>query len=413
MRLLAYRALLYLLAPFLLGYSAWQGRGSGRYLRERCGLYPRTPRRGVIWCHAASVGEVNGMLPLLTTLYRNQAQRPLLLTTSTPSGAAVALGKIPEGVIHAYLPIDWPGAARRFLRFFRPDVGIIMETELWPNLYRAAATADVSLCIVNGRLSPRTLGAPAWLRALYGDCLRQTRRVFARSEADRDRFIALGADGATTEVMGNLKFAALGEMDAPAPVGLGRPYVLAASTRAREEAAVFAAWQTCDHGDYLLVIAPRHPKRLAEILAAVEQAGLSVAVRSRSDQIGEKTDVYIADTFNELIAFMAAAELIFMGGSLVPVGGHNILEPAALGRAIITGPYMDNFSDEIRLLLSHDAAIQVASADELGQQMGQLLRTPERRAELGRHARQVVTLQGDVAELYYRALRDACADSFV
>lgn len=403
-----YRWLLQLGKPLLLGYTAWQGRqqGEARFYRERRGYYLQAEQDRPLWLHAASIGEFNGILPLIETLREHQPKLPLLLTTATPSSGQLALKRLPAGVSHAYLPVDWPQAVARFFDHFKPRAGVIMETELWPNLFATADARDIPLVIVNGRLSPRTLKAPAWLRRLYAQTLGHTRAILARSEEDRLAFIALGAAADRVSTIGNLKFSAVAEQ-APAPIDLGQPYVLAASTREGEEKLVVEAWCRTNQETHLLVIAPRHPQRRASIIQDLTGFGLELAVRSRGERPGAGTGIYLADTFGELTGFISGAELVFMGGSLVPKGGQNLLEPAAMGKAIVCGPHMDNFSDETRLLLENGGLQMVDNVDGLAGVFSQLLEHAGQSASLGQAARQVVEARRDMAWRYYQSLQ-AC-----
>lgn len=405
----SYRLLLALLAPLLLGYTAWQAlrQRSLRYLRERCGFFrDATPQRP-LWLHAASVGELNAALPLIAALLEKIPTPTLLVTTATPSSARLAASRLPPQVSHAFLPLDFAGAVERFLAHFAPRCALVMETELWPNLFAACGRRAIPLCIVNGRLSERTLHAPAWLRHRYRDALAHVGAILARSETDRDGFLALGAVAERVQVLGNLKFSAALAATAAA-AALPRPYVLAASTRDGEESLLLQAWQAAEHGDRLLVIVPRHPQRLAQIIRSLPLARAQIAVRSADETITAQTAVYVADTFGELAAFIAGAELVFVGGSLVPKGGQNVLEPAALGKAIVFGPHMENFADEARLLLAHDGALQVDNALALATTLTALLQAPQRCAQLGANARQVVEQRRDTAQRYAEAVSALC-----
>lgn len=404
-----YRLLFALLTPLLLGYTLWQAlrEKSWRYLRERCGIYRGAATAAPLWLHAASVGEVNAALPLIAALRARQPQQPLLLTTTTISSARLAARALPADVPHVFLPLDWGGAVQRFLAHYRPRCALIMETELWPNLFAACAAHDIPLIIVNGRLSLRTRNAPAWLRRQYREALQQVTAVLARSDADKAGFIALGAPAERVRTVGNIKFSADLRKVAET-IALPLPYVLAASTRDGEEALLLRAWQQAEHGQRLLIIVPRHPRRLPEILRDLALPDAHVAVRSRQQDISPDTRIYIADTFGELTGFMAGAELVFMGGSLVPKGGQNVLEAAHLGKALVFGPHMENFADEARLLLEHDGAVQVQDADALGQAFSALLAQPERRAALGAAAQQLVERRRDMAQRYAVALEEWC-----
>jgi 3-deoxy-D-manno-octulosonic-acid transferase len=402
-----YNLLLRLLALPIASYTLWQALRERdlRYLRERLGLYRETGGDHPIWLHAASVGEVNAALPLIESLSRHNPGIPLLLTTTTPSGARTAAVKLPGGVRHVYFPVDWHGAVRRFLARHRPRCALVMETELWPNLYSVCNAEGIPLLIVNGRLSARTRRARPWLRRLYGLCLQQVSAVLARSEHDRLGFIQLGAPRDRCEAIGNIKFAAAPSAGGINPIELGFPYVLAASTREGEEKLLSEAWRQSGAAP-LLVIVPRHPRRLAQILADLR--GKAISVRSRNEAITDTTRIYLADTFGELPGFIAGAELVFMGGSLVPKGGQNLLEAAALGKAPLFGPHMENFLCEAEVLLSHGGAVQARDAKQLAFEFSRLLEDEALRVQMGEKARAVVDERRDMAERYREAISRYC-----
>lgn len=401
-----YRTLLWLLTPYLRWRFFREGHRyqDDLYAMQRRGL--RHPRfiDHPVWFHAASVGEVNALLPLIEALHREQPKLPLLLTSNTASSGALARDKLPAGVVHAYLPMDWPEAMQHFLAHCQPRLGVFMETELWPNLYQLCGEGGTPLLIINGRLSQKTLKAPGWLRQLYRDCLQGCTQILTRNEEDKENFIKLGASAEQCQVIGNIKFATTNS-EPPAPIELGRDYVVAASTRDDEERLIVEAWQQARR-DELLVIVPRHPQRLAAILNDLTPCKLNIAVRSRGEQPEATTQLYIADTFGELRGWMAGARLVFMGGSLVAKGGHNILEPAALSKAMISGPHMENFSDECRLLLDAKGMVQIASVEELGEAFSELLSDDARRDALGEKAQNILAQQGDVLERYLSIMRN-------
>ncbi|SCZ51926.1 3-deoxy-D-manno-octulosonic acid transferase [Thiohalomonas denitrificans] len=408
---LRYRVLITALMPLLGAYTAWQAlqNRDGRYRRERFGRY-RPGKPADLWLHAASVGEVHAAAPLVKHLSLRYPDQQLLVTTVTPSGARAVRDRLPASVRHAYLPLDRPRAVSAFLRRFRPRCGLIMETELWPCLFKACSDAGTPLAIVNGRLSPRTLGAAAWVRRLYARSLARTACVLARSDSDRLNYIRLGARRETTRSVGNIKFAVL-EPDRPvAPIELGRPYAVAASTRDGEEKMVVRAWRAAGRDDHLLVIVPRHPKRLSAILRDLK--GLRLAVRSRDEAVSGETEIYIADTFGELGHFIAGAVLVFMGGSLVPKGGQNLLEPAALGKAVIVGPHMENFQSETALLKEQAAICQIASEGELAGAFRRFLQEPAIRESMGEAARRTVQERCDIAERYLDELETCLPEVF-
>lgn len=422
--------LLFATLPLFL-YTLRQAIGPGRlrYLKQRLGFgFPvRSPANNTgadtgtdnnqpVWLHAASVGEVLAAGPLIRMLHRANPDIPLLITTMTPTGAQMTEQHFAAIATHCYLPIDWRGATHRFVKAMRPRCALIMETELWPNLYAACGQQGIKPVIVNGRISLRTLDTGHWIRQLYQATLQQVNVVLARSEQDADRFLALGADPDRVKVIGNIKFGIAtrntkspGPLPSiPATLSLPRPFVLVASTHDDEELHIARRWLAAQSRDLLLVIAPRHPKRSGAIIKQLQTLSVPIAVRSRNENIGTDTAIYLADTLGELLAFYKEAELVIMGGSFVPVGGHNMLEPAMLGKAIIFGPHMHNFADEADGLLAQHAALQVNNYDELGRQLNRLLNDPAKRQALGERARLFMNQNSDIAERYLCEIAAAC-----
>jgi 3-deoxy-D-manno-octulosonic-acid transferase len=400
-----YNALLALLSLPLIALVLFQAlrRGGVRFALQRLGFgYGRMLPKPV-WVHAASVGEVMAVLPLIEQLRARAPHTPLVVSTTTPTGAHVAASKLPSDVTHVYLPVDFAGAVRRFIRVLDPRVALIVETELWPNLFQRCRRARVPLLIVNARLSRRTLGANRWIRRHYRAALDAVTAVLARSEHDRDGFIELGAAAKNAEVIGNLKFAQP-MPDARADRPLPMPYVLAASTHADEEVRLVRAWLGLNVRRPLLVLAPRHPQRMREIVKDLERFKVNFAVRSLGDEVTAQTQVYVADTVGELQWFIAHAELVYMGGSLVDVGGHNVLEPARAGKAQVYGTHMRNFAEEARLLQERGAAIQVRDDLELRTTLARLLAAPQRCIAMGERARDLVNQHHGVAALYADAI---------
>ena len=405
---LAYRLASTALALPLAGYTVTRALrdGGGTYLRQRYGLGLDGPgldgAAAPVWMHCASVGEVAAAAPLLRALAA-AGIGPLLVSTSTPTGRNHARTHAPAEAALVYLPLDRPATVRRFLDHLQPRAAIILETELWPHLFAGLAARDVPIVLVNGRLSPRTLEAPAWWRATAAWCLQRVTRVLARSEEDRQRFVAVGADPAQVEALGNLKFAAPPAGPAE-PIGLGRPFVLAASTHDDEELQLARAWRDGGPADRLLAIAPRHPERGAAIARALEGDGLAVRRRSRGETPGDASSIYLADTLGELTGLIAGADVVVMGGSLIPHGGQNVLEPARAGRAIVTGPHMHNFTDETARLERAGALVRRDDAAAVIATVRDLLAAPERRRAMGRQGRQLIEAEADMAERYRRAL---------
>lgn len=390
--------------PFA-GYTLVRAARDGGwcYLRERFGWAPRCTA-APLWIHCASVGEVNAALPLLRELAAH-GQGPLLLTTNTPTGRRVAEARVPAGIDCAYLPLDRPGPVRRFFGRARPRAGIILETELWPWLFAAATRRGIPLALVNARLSARTLRAPGWLRAAYGRCLQGTSAILARSEDDAEAFRDLGAPHERVRVIGNIKFAALSTA-VDGHIDVGRPFVLAASTHDDEERRLAAAWTSKGDARALLMIAPRHPDRGEAIVDQLQDLGLTVARRSRGERVRDDTDVYLADTLGELPALIAGAELVIIGGSLIPRGGQNVLEPARAARAIVTGPHMDNFREETAALAAAGGLRQCADVEEVTAVARELLADPAKRQDMGERAAGVLAASADMAVRYREALEE-------
>jgi len=396
-----YQAVLLLLIPLgllLTLRDAKRRAGGKRFVQQRLGFgYPGCEQPPT-WFHAASLGEVNAIAPLLNRLKKAEPGATILMTTTTPSGAAAA-AKL-EGVIHAYLPIDLPWAVCNFLKQYQPKQCVIAETELWPNLFIMAKRAGCAPTIINGRLSDKSL-SKQWLYPLFALCLQQCEMIYTRSHKDNNHFQQLGADKAQLLTVGNIKFA--GELHAPADYDrlIQQNYILAASTHEDEE------WQFCHSlaaSGKLLVIIPRHPERRDAILHSISRLPLNIAVRSLGDEVNEQTQVYIADTIGEMMGFMAHADLVFMGGSLIPHGGQNMLEAARLGKAIICGPHSHNFIDEVAALKDVNAMLEVQDADELRVTVNELLGQPERLQVMGEKASELMQNNGGIARQYYKLL---------
>lgn len=403
----SYLSLTLLLCPFLVIYTgklAWRYRCL-RYFRQRLGFNYADIRPNGIWIHCASVGEVNTFRPLLRLLQERYPAQHFIITSNTVTGAGMVKKFTGDQCQHVYLPVDTYGAVTRFLNHLRPRLALVMETELWPLLYQQCRRRQIPISIINGRLSSRTLHSNAWIKARYHDALQCVDHLMCRSEIDQQAYVELGMPVDKTEVTGNLKFAQ-SFASAPRPIDelMHRHYLLAASTHDDEELQLARVWNGMDTGDRLLVIAPRHPERGPSILEQLAPLKLSIALRSRHDPVTSQTDVYIADTLGELASFMQQAQLVFIGGSLIPRGGQNLLEPAALGKAIVVGPHMQNFAAETELLLSKEACVQLASVEDLKHTLENLLADAERRQQLGENAHALIQQHAGIAETYLHAL---------
>jgi 3-deoxy-D-manno-octulosonic-acid transferase len=409
---LLYLLAVYLAAPFISVMLLWRGlfdRSYWRNFRERFGFVPARPAGGV-WLHAVSVGEVQACAALVAALQRRHPELPLTVSTFTPTGAARARALFGNVAQVCYVPYDLPGAVRRFLGRVQPRLAVIFETELWPNLYRACGRRRIPLVIASARISARSVSRYQRLGGLFRSTLAQAAVVAAQAPADAERFRALGAAAAGTHVTGNIKF----DFELPGDIAARgarlraqyaahRPLWVAGSTHggAEEQALIEAQRQVRTHlPDALLVMAPRHPQRFAEAAQALAQAGVPFARRSESDAAASDCQVLLLDSLGELLDFYAAADVAFVGGSLVPVGGHNLLEPAALGVPILTGPHNFNSAEVARLLLARGAAQVVEDAAQLAARVTQLLRDADERARIGAAGRACVeSNRGALAKL--------------
>jgi len=379
----------------------WRGMRDPSYrerLGERFGFGPAL-QGDTIWIHAVSVGEVQAAESLVKQLLARHPRHLLLLTTVTPTGAARARQLFGDSVRLRYIPFDLPGSVRRFFDRVRPRLAMILETELWPNLYAECGRRKVPLVLASARISPRSVGRYRRLVPLFRQALSHGILIAAQSETDASRFRSIGANPARTHVTGNIKFdfqpppgiedrgAAWRQSHAP-----GRPIWVAGSTHGGEEELILdahkAVRQRC--ADALLILVPRHPQRFDIARELLIRRGEAFASRSSGTAIPPATSVLLGDTMGELMMFYAAADVAFVAGSLVPIGGHNLLEPASLGRPVLTGPYNFNSEAAARLLLEAGAARTVADARQLGAVVTELLGDAALRRSMGAAGRAVL-----------------------
>lgn len=387
-----YRLALLLAAPLIPLRLLWRGRRERGYLehwRERLGA--ADVPAGAIWVHAVSVGEMRAAQPLIEALRTAHPGEPVLLTCMTPTGRATAESLYGAFARIVYLPYDYAWAVRRFLRRARPAVGILMETELWPNLIRAAARRAVPLALANARLSERSARGYARLPALTRASLARIAVVAAQTEADAARLRQLGAR--EVAVAGNLKFdiappAELLERGAAWRRQWGaRPVLLAASTREGEEAPLLRAFAERAPAEVLLLLVPRHPQRFDAVAGLIEAAGLQYARRSATTTVAATTRVLLGDSLGELFAYYAACDVAFVGGSLVPLGGQNLIEAASVGRPVLVGPHTFNFEAATRQAVEAGAARRVSDADACVEKALALLADAPMRTRMGEAGR--------------------------
>ena len=398
----AYTLLLYLGLPLVLLRLWRRGRKNPAYRRrwqERFGrgLPPAERRR--LWVHAVSVGEVIAAVPLIERLLARYPEHQLLVTTTTPTGSDEVRRRFGDRVAHVHLPFDLPGAVGRFLGRARPELGVIMETEIWPNLFRRARRQGVPLMLVNARLSPRSYRGYHRIRPFVRQVLADVAWIAAQGGPDAGRFRSLGAPAERVEACGNLKF----DLELPAGteqegaalrdrLGASRPVWIAASTHEGEEAQVLQAHKALrqTHPEALLILVPRHPERFEDVARLCREQGLGLARRSRDELPAADDPVYLGDTMGELPLLYAAADIAFVGGSLVGTGGHNPLEPAAVGVPVITGPHYFNFAGIYPALLEAGGAVEVADSADLAEGLEAWFANEPRRREAGEAARTVV-----------------------
>ena len=397
-----YTLLLYLLTPFVIARLAWRGIRAPDYWRrwpERFGSIEPALGERVIWIHAVSVGEVLATEPVVQALLEQYPEHSILVTTVTPTGSARVTALFGNAVAHVYAPYDLPGAVSKFLDRVQPQLAIVMETELWPNLFHACQQRSVPLLLVNARLSERSVAGYQRVRSLASQTLSAVTEIAAQSELDADRFRSLGADERRIKVTGNMKF----EQRIPPSLleraevlrrdwGVGRAVWVAGSTHEGEDEQLLDVFRQLRQRfmDCLLVLVPRHPERFETVTELCRHRGYNTVLRSEGVSCTPDTEVFIGDSMGELPLFYAASDVAFVGGSLVRHGGHNLLEPAALGVPVVTGPHVFNFVEICELLLQAGACEKVDDTAGLLRTVSLWLEDANERHQVGQRGRQVV-----------------------
>ncbi len=362
-----YRLLIIVLSPVILGHIIWKSASNkqSRYFRQRLGFnYSKLPEK-CLWFHCASVGEVNTLLPLLKNLHLKNNQLKFIITTNTITGSKIVKQQKLNYLFHSYLPFDWRFSVNRFLTVTNPVALYVLETEIWPNLFDLCFKKNVGIHIINARLSSKTTTAKPWVKSLLKTALSKVDTISARSEQEAHAYELLGADKNKISTVGNLKLTtALNrhQFTEDSDFSIERGYVLVASTHDDEECQIYTIWKKLNRKE-LLIIVPRHPERATSIAKKLNCDNLSI--RSKKQPITDKTKVFLLDTVGELNNYFKSAKLVIMGGSFTAIGGHNILEPASYNNAIITGPHMENFKEELELMIDNNAIIQVTSYQAL------------------------------------------------
>lgn len=388
-----YTLLLYLMLPYVLVRLLWRAVRQPAYLRfvgERFGFgMPSAPDLPVVWLHAVSVGETRAAGPLVAAIRERYPGIRILLTHMTPTGREAGEQLFGDGVLRCYLPYDFPWAVRRFLQRFNPRAGVLLETEIWPNLVHACRQRGVPLHLANARMSEKSAAGYTRSGSLMRTSLGELAGVYAQTQSDATRLKALGATAPV--VCGNVKF----DIDpVPQQLALGerwrascgeRPVFLAASTRDGEEALIINELSRLPPSA-LIVIVPRHPQRFDAVAALLARSGLRSQRRSENAPIDPAIRVWLGDSMGEMFAYYAACDIAFIGGSLLPYGAHNLIEACAAGKPVLIGPHTYNFSEAVDSAIAAGAARKVADAVDLMRAADALLGDPAARAAAGRAA---------------------------
>jgi len=399
-------------APFAFAVVLWRGLRDRSYwqgLAERFGYGPPVSAP-TVWLHAVSLGEMSAAAPLIRGIRARYPQLPLLLTTATPAGRGRARALFGDMVDIRFLPYDTAGSVRRFLARIEPRLAIIMETELWPNLFRQCARRGVPVVLASARLSAKSVSRYRRLGKLFSGVFTANVLVAAQSAEDAERFQSIGSAQSRTHVSGNVKFDLQldpGILDQGrrlrSDYGGARPVWIAGSTHAGEEEQVLEAHARllADRPNALLLLVPRHKDRFVAVAELLARRGVRFARRSSSAvPAADGSEVLLVDTVGELARLYASADVAFVGGSLVPIGGHNLLEPAALGLPVLTGPFQFNSREIATLLLRRGAALEVSDARELAAAVRRLFDDPGERQRIGAIGRDIVASnRGSVARL--------------
>lgn len=392
----------YLALPILLLRLLWKSRANPNYRSrwlERLGYLPQlNTGQDTIWLHAVSVGETLAAVPLIKALLQNYPHYRIVITSTTPTGSALVDKHFANQLVNVYLSFDLPDCLHRFLNSLKPKLGIIMETELWPNLLHACRYANIPLFLANARLSAKSMVGYQRISSLTQSMLQCLTQVASQAEMDGERFIELGLPRQKLLVTGNIKF----DMQVPEDLieqgntlrkawGHARPTLIAASTHAGEDEMILTAFTRLRQKipNLMLILVPRHPERF-DVVAHLCQAAYPTVRRSKQEIIRPETAILLGDTMGELMLFYAAADVAFVGGSLVPIGGHNLIEPAILGLPVLTGPHLHNFVDISQLLMSANAVEVVNDPNDLIERCLVLFQNPSLGKEMGIRGQEVI-----------------------
>jgi 3-deoxy-D-manno-octulosonic-acid transferase len=399
---LIYSICFYLLMPVILLRLLWRARLASAYhkrISERFGYAPFASLDNCIWVHTVSVGETIAAAPVIRALVDCYPQSPVVVTTMTPTGSERVKALFGDTVLHCYVPYDLPGAVKRFISHCNPKLLLVFETELWPNLVYHASKSGAAVILANARLSERSARGYQRFAALTRPMLSRLSQVAAQTELEGERFIDLGLARENLVVTGSIKF----DIDLPeglaaqaqqlkARLGEGRPTWIAASTHQGEDELILQAHQKvlANYPDCLLVLVPRHPERFDEVARLCREQALKMVRRSQGTEPDSKTKVILGDTMGELLLLYGISDIAFVGGSLVPTGGHNMLEASVWGVPVISGPHLFNFTEISNKLIDAGGMVVASSAEALASQVMTWYENPLQRQQAGQVARSVV-----------------------
>ena len=414
-----YNLVFYLVAPFISLYLCWCSRKTDRYClrwHERFAYFKIDKRwQHGLWVHAASVGEVRASIPLVKAIQRCYPKLPIVFTTMTPTGSTSVKAHFANSVFHIYMPYDLPTVVKRFLNRTRPRAVMILETELWPNILHQCRCQNIPVMLANARLSEKSYRRYVYFSATIKKMLDGVTVLAAHASVDAERFIALGIDANRVNVTGSIKF----EIEVPHGIlqqaqmlrhslGENRPVWVAASTHSGEEEQILKAhrWVLAKCPNTLLILVPRHPERFNHVFRLAVKNGFNTVCRSHGATCDNMIEVFLGDTMGELMLFFAASDLAFVGGSLVDIGGHNVLEPASLGIATIIGPSYHHFAEVTKKLLDMQAIIKINNSQELATKVLYLLQDNDVRSELGKRGRGVIEQNRGALAMHLALLKE-------
>ncbi|OUS24030.1 3-deoxy-D-manno-octulosonic acid transferase [Gammaproteobacteria bacterium 45_16_T64] len=409
-----YSVVFYLAIPVVLYRLHKRGKQNPAYRErkaERFGFYTQEPVEKSVWIHTVSVGELIAAQPLIEQMIAEHENNPVVITTMTPTGSDQVRAIFGDRVLHVYLPYDLPDAMNRFLDTFNPIISVVMETELWPNMIHYTSRRNIPVIVANARLSEKSAVGYGKVGLLVRPMLREISVIAAQAAPDGERFVELGLPPASLKVTGTVKFDLTVDdklkntaADLRACWGKSRPVLIAASTHEGEDIQVLDGFRLIQRQieNALLVIVPRHPERFESVAELIEQQGWKLARHSDPDSLSDDMNVVLGDTMGELLRMLGASDVAFIGGSLEPIGGHNMLEALAVGTPAITGPHVFNFQVVADLLAELGVLSTVTTSIGLGEAALSLLQDQQARADLAEKGLKVVAdNRGAMARLLF------------